>query len=113
MEKKISWKDYCYVTRRENVAWFQKMCCTFHLVKGTEGGGCYEARMKVRWFWYLLLWLPLQLVNIVYYAWDEGLRNYDWELPRVEQGAVFYICDKRYGVEDCTYNRMDKLWESI
>lgn len=110
MEKKISYKDYCYMTRRANLPWIQKLCCTFYVVKGTEGGGSYAGRAKVRWFWYLLMWLPFQLVNALYYMWAEGLREWDWDLPRVNDGAQSYVYDKRY--EDSTYNRMDKIWES-
>lgn len=111
MEKKITCKDYCYMTRRANVPWFQKISCTYHLYKGTEGRhSYYQCRRKVRWFWYLLLWLPLQIVNILYYMWTEGLREWDWDLPRVDRGACFYVYDNRY--EDSTYSRMDKIWES-
>ena len=110
VEKKISWKDYLYMTHRENLPWFQKITCSYYVAKSNVGGGCYRGRVKVRWLWYLLLWLPPQLVNVVYYMWAEGLKNWDWDLPRVNDGAVFYVCDKKYA--DSTYNRMDKIWES-
>ncbi len=110
MEKKITWKDYCYMTRRNNPHWFQRLTCTYHLYRGTAGGGHYEGRRKVRWFWYLLLWLPLQLMNMLYCMWDGGLREWDWDLPRVDRGSPFYVCDAKY--EDSNYNRMNKIWES-
>lgn len=111
MEKKITWKDYCYMTRRKKPHWFQRMTCTYHLYKGVEGRhGYYQGRRKVRWFWYLLLWLPLQIANILYYMWAEGLREWDWDLPRTDCGSCFYAYDAE--IKDSTYNRMNKIWES-
>lgn len=111
MEKKITWKDYCYMTRCSEPPRFQKMTCTYYLYKGAVGRhGYYQGRRKVRWFWYLLLWLPLQIVNILYYMWAEGLREWDWDLPRTDCGACFYAHDAE--IKDSTYNRMNKIWES-
>lgn len=110
MEKKISWQDYCYVTRRNGLPWWCKVTNYYTIFKGESGGGCYIARAHMRWFWYLLLWLPAQIAQILYCMWDGGLKKFELVMPRHEHGAIFYIFDKRY--PDSTYNRLDKIWES-
>lgn len=109
MIRKISWKEYCYATGRDNLTWYQKLCCYYQIRKGEEDGGWYVVGAKMYLFWYVLLWPFYQLLKLGCCIWYDGLCEWEWSYIRREQvGYIHYAYEKKD--PDSAYNRMERLW---
>lgn len=85
MKKRITSKEYQTIGRTNVVEWAMPLC-NFTLEE-TEGGN-YEVITEIKTLPYLLLFIPVHLVELVKCIWDGGLIAF--ELVSKHIGRVHY-----------------------
>ena len=85
MDKKISYKDAAFIFNYKKNHPVEKYCCTWTAMLDNNVSGWMKLYYK--WWFYIILFLPISLVTFVYCLYDGGIR--DFELPK-------RFCDLQY-----------------
>lgn len=103
MTKKISMNDWIYIGKYIPAAKWLRPFCSYSLTKIDNG---FRRDCKVGWFAYLILFLPLHLVQLFVCLWDGGLKEFE-------------ICDRHLGYDNILnhgdnsgrYPMAKEIWE--
>lgn len=74
MEKKISLKEWTYIGRYNHAAKWCRPFCTYTLIKEDER--TFKREQKVNWFVYLLIFIPIHILQVFVCMWDGGLKEF-------------------------------------
>lgn len=91
--KKISYKDFAYLMNYKKHHPFIKYCCNCYL-KERDSSVLLTSRVKLPI--YILLFIPAQIIELFYAAWDCGIRNYDMWGRTITSFTRFTIYDNIY-----------------
>jgi hypothetical protein len=73
MTKKISLADWTYIGRYNPAAKWVQPFCSYSLTKTDYG---FRRDCEVGWFAYLILFLPVHLLQLFVCLWNGGLRDF-------------------------------------
>ena len=91
--KKISYKDFAYLMNYELRHPFIKYCCNCYVI---ERDASVILTAKVKWIFYILLFIPIHIIIFLYSLWDGGIKNFElWERT-ITNLHWFDIYDKKY-----------------
>jgi hypothetical protein len=74
LEKKISLKEWTYIGRYNHAAKWCRRLCTYTLIR--EGERTFKREQKVNLFAYILIFIPIHLLQAFVCMWDGGLKEF-------------------------------------
>ena len=101
MKKTISYADWTAI-RPDNYAvkWFRPMC-KYTLVKE---GDKFKREQRIPLWFYLLIFIPVHLAQVLWCMWDGGLREFEF--------ADRYLGGDYLGFAgDPAYEKAKEIWE--
>lgn len=91
--KKISYKDFAYLMNYELRHPFIKYCCNCYVIE-QEADVFMQAKVKL-WA-YILLFIPINIIEFFYSLWNSGIKNYEiWESTIISKHRST-IYDEKY-----------------
>ena len=103
MKKKISREEWEYIGIYNPAAKWLRPYCTYTL-KEIEGG--YRRQCKVSIPLYLLMFIPFNLLQILYCMWNGGLKEFE-----IEGRNIGYDDIKEKGINSGAYLKAKEIWE--
>lgn len=103
MTKKISMKDWNYIGKYNPAAKWLRPFCAYSLTK-TDIGFCRDC--KIGWPVYLLLFLPVHLLQLLVCLWDGGLKEFS-----IQGRYLGHDCITEYGENCGRYPMAKEIWE--
>lgn len=77
MKKKISLKDWNYISTNNAGAKWVRPFCVYTLDEVQEG--TIKQEVKIGWLGYLLMFIPVHILKFFWCLWDGGLKKFDIE----------------------------------
>ena len=74
MKKKISLKDWTYIGRFNHAAKWCRKLCSYYLIK--EDDKTFKRVQKINIFNYILIFIPIHLLQALVCMWDGGLKEF-------------------------------------
>ena len=74
MKKKISLKEWTYIGRHNYAAKWCRRLCSYHLIK--EDDETFRREQRINIFNYILLFIPVHLLQALVCIWDGGLKEF-------------------------------------
>jgi hypothetical protein len=75
LKKKISSKDWTYIGRYNYAAKWLRPLCSYSLIK--ENDNMFRREQKVGWHLYLILFIPVHVLQALWCLWDGGLKEFE------------------------------------
>lgn len=75
--KKITYTDFHKLAGYTKIHYLMRVTCSFY----GQDGLTYQIWAKMKWFWYILFFVPIHIAKLFYVLWDGGLRDFEIE-PR-------------------------------
>jgi hypothetical protein len=103
MTKRISLNDWTYIGKYNPAAKWLRPLCSYTLTKINNG---FRRECKMGWVIYLLMFLPVHLLQMFYCMWDGGLREFEF------QGRYIGSDDITEHGDNCSrYPMAKEVWE--
>ena len=99
-KKKISNKNWEYIGKYNYAAKWLRPLCSYTLMK--EADGRFKREQRVGWILYLILFIPVHILQALWCIWDGGLKEF--EINERYLGGDWLI----QGSE--SYNRAEEIW---
>lgn len=74
MKKKISLKEWSYIGRCNYAAKWCRRLCSYYLIR--ENDNTFKRLQQVNLFYYILIFIPIHLLQALGCMWDGGLREF-------------------------------------
>ena len=85
---KISYNEAAYILDWKQNHKFTKYLGVWKIIKSEYGG--FHIKCDVRWWFYILAYIPVNIINLFCYMWDGGISEYElWK-----RNCVHYVFDK-------------------
>lgn len=78
MKKRITQAEWEYIGKYNPAAKWLRSFCSYYLVE-IEGG--FRRECKIGWLVYLILFIPVHLLQALWCMWDGGLKEFEFS-PR-------------------------------
>ena len=103
---KIKYEDAAYIYRYKNRHIFEKYFCNWFLIEKGQNFG--YMRMYVKWWAYIILFIPIHIVKACACIWDGGLREF-----RIESRCVHYSNIVGLSSDGLTteFGRFKEIWD--
>ena len=102
MEKKrITRKEWEYIGKYNPAAKWLRPLCSYSLEKSFNGCFCREC--KISWPVYLVIFIPVHILQLLYCLWDGGLKEFE-----IESRSLGYKVFHSY---DSAYTQAKEIWE--
>ena len=102
MKKKISLKDWNYIGIHNAGAKWVRPFCVYTLEEVQRG--TIKQEVKIGWFGYLLMFIPVHVFKVFWCLWDGGLKEFEF--------AERYLGGDYLGwVGDPTWEKAKEIWE--
>jgi len=75
LRKKISKKDWEYIGKYNYAAKWLRPLCSYQLIK--EPDGRFKREQRVGWFVYIILFIPVHILQALWCIWDGGLKEFE------------------------------------
>jgi hypothetical protein len=99
---KISYKEWTDIGKCNYAAKWLRLLCSYSLIK--EPDGRFKREQVVSWPLYLILFIPVHILQVLICLWDGGLKEF-------EINERYLGCDWLIQGSDC-YSRAEKIWNS-
>lgn len=76
MKKRITQKDWEYIGKNNPAAKWLRPLCSYSLIEIEDG---FRRECKISWPVYLIIFIPVHLLQVLYCMWDGGLRQFEIE----------------------------------
>lgn len=110
MTKKISLNDWTYIRDYIPAAKWIQHFCSYSLTEigaySPEGNPDYRRDCKIGWPVYLLLFVPVHLLQLLVCLWDGGLKEF-----RIEGRHLGHDYITKYGDNCERYQMAKEIWE--
>lgn len=105
---KIKFTDAQYILRRKKPHRIERLCCYWTIsAKGMNSG---KMKCKVHWLAYILLFLPVHLVELGTCLWDGGLKTFTFASRTIHNyNVVGFPSDG----EDTQFGCFMRVWERV
>lgn len=104
--KKIKYEDAAYIRRYKKRHTFEKYFCNWFLVNKSQN--CGQMRMYVKWWAYIILFIPIHLAKVGACIWDGGLREFSFEPRCVHYSNVVGLSNDGSNTE---FGRFKEVWD--
>ena len=102
MKKRITRKDWDYIGTYSGGAKWIRPFCVYTLEEVQKG--TIKQEIKIGWFAYLLMFIPVHIFKLVWCLWDGGLKEFEF--------AERYLGGDYLGwVGDPTWEKAKEMWE--
>lgn len=101
MKKRITRKEWEYIGKYNYAAKWLRPFCSYSLVKEGER---FKREQRIPLWLYLILFIPVHLLQALYCVWDGGLKEF-------EIGERYLGGDYLGWVEDSTWEKAKEIWE--
>lgn len=103
--KKIKYADYAYICQYKESHFMQKYFCNNYISLHNRNEGALRYDMK--WWFYILIFIPLNIIDLFYCIWALGLKNFEIE-PR---NIIEYTCVGSPSEDSSTqFGRLVEVW---
>lgn len=100
LKKRISRRDWAIIGKYNYAAKWLRPLCSYSLTK--ESDGRFKREQVVGWPLYLVLFIPVHILQLLWCMWDGGLKEFEIN-PRYLGGDWFVPGS------EC-YTRAEKIW---
>ena len=104
MKKRISRKEWEYIGKYNPAAKWLRPLCSYTLVK--ESDNEFMRVCRISWPVYLLIFIPVHLIQALYCMWGGGLRDF-----YIEKRLIGYDYIEERGVNEGAYPKAKEIWE--
>lgn len=104
MKKRISRKEWEYIGKYNPAAKWLRPLCSYTLVK--ESDNEFIRVCRISWPVYLLIFIPVHLIQFFYCMWDGGLKEFE-----IEGRHLGYDNIKEHGTNEGAYPKAKEIWE--
>jgi hypothetical protein len=105
MKKRISLNEWTSIGKYNPAAKWLRPLCKYTLTLREDG--CFMRECKISWPVYLILFIPVHLLQALYCLWNGGLREFEIG-PRHLGYNTF---NQRFLDDVEPYNRCKEIWE--
>ncbi len=102
---KIKYEDAAYIRRYKKPHIFEKYFCNWFLVNRSKSSG--GMRMYVKWWAYIILFIPVHIAKAFAYMWDGGLKDFSIE-PRVHYSNIVGLSNSG---PNTNFGRFKEVWD--
>jgi hypothetical protein len=74
LKKKISLEEWTHIGRLNHAAKWCQPLCTYTLIKEDER--TFKREQKVNWLAYILIFIPIHILQALVCMWDGGLKEF-------------------------------------
>lgn len=100
MKKRITLKDWTYIGKYNPAAKWCRPLCAYSLIK--EDDNIYKRVQKMNLMWYILIFIPVHILQALVYMWDGGLK----EFTILGRDISYDILEKGSGA----FPRAEEIW---
>ena len=104
--KKIKYEDAAYICRYQKEHFKEKYCCNWYIQKTSDTWGKMD--LYVKWWFYILTFIPVHVLQAFWCMWDGGLREFSFEPRRIQSHNVIGF---KNDPSDSMFNRLKEVWE--
>ena len=73
---KINLKDWTYISKYNHAAKWLRHFCEYKLIK--ESNGNFRREQRINFIFYLIICIPVHILQTLYCMWDCGLKEFEW-----------------------------------
>ena len=103
MKKRITLRDWTYIGIYNPVAKWARPLASYTL---EEFDGGFRRECKIPMWLYLIIFIPVHLLQFFYCMWDGGLREFS-----IEGRHIGYDDIKERGINSGCYPKAKEIWE--
>lgn len=103
MKKRITLKDWTYIGQYNPVAKWARPIASYTL---EEIDGGFRRECKIPMWWYLIMFIPLHLLELASCVWDGGLVEF-----RIAGRHIGYDDILERGINSGCYPKAKEIWE--
>lgn len=104
---KIKYEDAAYIRRYKKRHTFEKYFCKWFLVERSTNSG--KMKMYVKWWAYILLFIPVHIAQACVCIWDGGLKEFSIEPRCVYNDDI--IGWPSYDGPETNFGRFKEVWD--
>lgn len=104
MKKRISRKEWEYIGKYNPAAKWLRPLCSYTLEKKSDNE--FIRVCRISWPVYLLIFIPVHLIQAFYCMWDGGLKKFE-----IEGRHLGYDNIKERGINEGAYPKAKEIWE--
>jgi hypothetical protein len=99
---KITYDEWTEIGKYNHAAKWLRPLCSYTLIK--EPDGRFKREQCVGWFIYLLIFIPVHILQILWCMWDGGLKEF--EINERYLGSDWLVVGSE------SYTKAEKIWNS-
>ena len=103
---KIKYEDAAYIRRYKKRHTFEKYFCNWFLADKSTNYG--KMRMYVKWWAYIILFIPIHIAKVCACIWDGGLKEFSIEPRCVHYSNIVGISNDGPNTE---FGRFKEVWD--
>ena len=103
-KKKITREEWEYIGIYNPAAKWLRPYCSYTLEKIDSGG--FRRQCKIGWIMYLLMFIPIHLLQALCCMWDGGLREFEIESRHLGYDDLYPV-----GLNNKAYPKAKEIWE--
>ena len=100
LKKKISNKEWIEIGKYNYAAKWLRPLCSYTLIRESETQ--FRREQRIGWLVYLLLFIPVHILQLLWCIWDGGLKEFEINKRYLGSDLLF--------LGDACYERADKIW---
>lgn len=105
MKKRITRKEWEYIGKYNPAAKWLRPLCSYSLVEVENG---FRRDCKISWPMYLILFIPVHLLQALFCMWDGGLKEFEIMMRHLGHD---YLSKFQYDADNNPYNKAKEIWE--
>lgn len=105
MKKRITREEWEYIGKYNPAAKWLRPLCSYSLTEIENG---FRRDCKIGWPMYLILFIPVHLLQALLCMWDGGLKEFEICSRHFEYNIIPKI---QYDTNNNPYNRAKEIWE--
>ena len=104
MKKRITRADWEYIGKYNPARKWLRPFCDYSLHEIENGG--FRREIRINWFFYLLIFIPVHILQALYCMWDGGLKDFE-----IASRHIGYDNIKEHGINEGAYAKAKEIWE--
>ena len=101
MKMKITLKEWTELGKYNMYRKWLQPLCNYTLIERDNGD--YERRQQIKWWFYLLIFIPMHIVDLCFCIWDGGLKTFEIQKNRINSDIL--------SKKTISWERANKIYE--